>query len=435
MLESTRLREQVNGLEAELRSDRLSILFEGDDNYETRLGERGVKRDKVNVLNDGIIKALDKEDSEAQAAMATHVNKDGWTAELRAFHELGQRTSIVEYMQAGLQQRQLSPGTPEHEYNSHVFGGSWNVGEYPLEMLLDRGEFFDLESWQARQVFEKDMEQRTEITGVVGTAGTPSFVDRLLADSEGAFCRAVYPAVGPGRHSYPIVTGSGNLGTVIARGSAETVAGGITVTTADPTRIQHSFEVARADELQMPGIMSYLANDLRMGLASGLDNKVIDDLVTGLGTAIDTTGSTTVTFGTLMSSIATAVNGRGARYFQEVRVLAGNTSGSGQTTFYAKSAEFFGSASTTPAWEFLTGPNFRASAHMKAAAGGEDEGILILLGPATPRLIVPTWRRGEILRDTGRLQLQGSVTLTGAMYADVVVASTDMHDLISIDTQ
>ena len=224
--------------------------------------------------------------------------------------ELGQRTSIVAYMQAGLQQRQLSPGTPEHEYNSHVFGGNWSVGDYPLEMLLDRSEYFSLEAHHARQVHEGELEQRTEITGVVGTAGNLSFVDRILAGGEGAFCRAVYPAVGPGRHSYPIVTGSADAA-VIARGTGETVAGGLTVTNADPERIQHSYEVARADELQMPGIMGYLAADLRVSLVAGLDNKVIVDLIAGLGTAVHLTGTTTVTQANIVCSVR--YGGRRAR--------------------------------------------------------------------------------------------------------------------------
>ena len=148
MLESTRLQEEVNGLEAELRSDRLSILTEGDDNYETRLGERSAKRDNVNEINKRIIKALVEEDGNAQAAMARHVNTDGWTPELREWRELGQRTSMAEYMRAGIGLRQLSPGTPEHEYNTHLFGNDFNVGDYPVEMLLDRSEFFDLDAHQ-----------------------------------------------------------------------------------------------------------------------------------------------------------------------------------------------------------------------------------------------------------------------------------------------
>ena len=272
--EISALRAKVNQI-PELRSD--------DPEFATKQGERAALVGQLIDLDLKLVEQMDREDLEAQAAMSRSANHDGWTPELREFHELGQRTSIVEYMQAGLQQRQLSPGTPEHEYNSHVFGGQWSVGDYPLEMLLDREEYFSMEARHAAQVREPEMEQRTEITGVVGTAGNLSFVDRIFANSEGAYCRAVYPAVGPGRHSYPIVTGVANVGAAIARGTAETVAGGLTVVNADPERIQHSFEVARSDELQMPGIMAYLANDIRLGLIAGLDKKVITDLETGLG--------------------------------------------------------------------------------------------------------------------------------------------------------
>ena len=136
-----------------------------------------------------------------------------------------------------------------------------------------------MEAWQAAESMRKEQEERTEITGTSNGAGNLSFVDRIMADSEGAYLRAQYPAVGPGRHSFPRVNGTGNLGAVIARGTAETVAGGITIENADAERIQHSWEVARVDELHMPGIMEYLVRDLRMGLMAGLDNKIVDDLV------------------------------------------------------------------------------------------------------------------------------------------------------------
>ena len=64
-----------------------------------------------------------------------------------------------------------------------------------------------------------------------------------------------------------------------------------------------------------------------------------------------------------------------------------------------------------------------------------DELIYVLNRSAAPRLIVPTWRRAEILRDTGRLQLAGTVTLTGAMFATVIVAGTDLWSRRTIETQ
>ena len=32
-----------------------------------------------------------------------------------------------------------------------------------------------------------------------------------------------------------------------------------------------------------------------------------------------------------------------------------------------------------------------------------------------------------MLRDTGRLQLEGTVTITGVMYADVIVVNGNLH--------
>ena len=294
------------------------------------------------------------------------------------------------------------------------------MGDFPLEMLLDRSEVVDLTSGQLERLRYPvaSEEFRTEITGVANTHGNLSFVDRIFADSEGAYLRASYPAVGPGRHSYPIVTGTGDIGTVIARGSAETVAGGITVVDADPERIQASFEVARIDELVMPGVTNYVAGDIRMALGEGLDNKVVDGTVqSGLTERQVGTSGTTMTIATFLGSMAAAVNGRAARSLNEIRVLAGNTSAGSQTTFYSVLASLFAGNINDGVFAILA--NMRASAHMAAAAGGKDNAIYVRTGPAPPRLIVPVWRRARLERDTARLQLQDAITITGVMYADV----------------
>ena len=103
--------------------------------------------------------------------MARDVDTSGFTPEMREFHQLGQRCSMAEYMRAGIALRHLTPGTPEHEYNKHVFGDTFNVGDYPVEMLLDRSEYFNLDAHQAQQVMEPDDEQRTLITGNTREAG------------------------------------------------------------------------------------------------------------------------------------------------------------------------------------------------------------------------------------------------------------------------
>ena len=275
MLDSHRLRGEEITLQNRLNEPQYIEIRSDVEGYETRLGERNALVEQLSGVRLKIITALDKEDGEAQAAMARNVDTSGWTPELREFHQLGQRTSMAEYMRAGIALRQLTPGTPEHEYNKHVFGDTFNVGDYPIEMLLDRSEYFSLDAHQTKQVMEPDDEQRTVITGVVANGGNLTFVDRLLQGSEGAYLRASYPAVGPGRHSYPVFSGS-TTAARIARGTAETPAGGLSVANADPERIQHSYEIARSDELQMPGVLAAAVGDLRMSLVAGLDNRVVD---------------------------------------------------------------------------------------------------------------------------------------------------------------
>ena len=242
---------------------------------------------------------------------------------------------------------------------------------------------------------------------------------------------ARFPAVGPGRHSYPIVSGT-TVAAARSRGTAETPAGGLAIVDADPERVQHSYEYAASDELQIPGVANALASDLRMSLASGLDRKVVRDLISDL-TAVDVTSGTTVTAAGLISAVHGVVDGRAARYFREVRLLAGNSDAASQTTAFERIGALLSAATIDAVFTWMA--DIRASAHMPNASGGEDNIIAIKTGAAPTRLIVPVWRRGSLLRDTGRLQLSGQITLTGVMYADVILVNSDLHTQLRVETQ
>ena len=298
-------------------------------------------------------------------------------------------------------------------------------------MLLDRDEYlgFDPLTWQSLK-HDSD-ETRAIITGIAATHGNPTFVDRLLANSEAAYLMARFPAVGPGRHSYPIVSGSTVAG-VVARDTAETPAGGLTIVNADPSRIQHSYEYAVADELQIPGVANGLADDLRMSLASGLDRKVVRDLISGL-TAVDVTAGTTVTAAGLIAAVHSVVDGAAARYFNEVRLLAGNSDVASQTTAFERIGALLSAATIDAVFTWMA--NIRASAHMPNASGGEDNIIAIKTGTAATRLIAPVWRRGTLLRDPNTQQLKGNIVITGVMYADVIVVNGDVHTQLRVETQ
>ena len=260
---------------------------------------------------------------------------------LREFRAIAQRTTIADYFAATIEGARHVDGHRQGIQRA-LSSGTYAPGDYPLEMLLDRDELlaFDPFTWQSLK-HDSD-ESRAIITGIAGTHGNPTFVDRLLANSEAAYLMARSPAVGPGRHSYPIVTGS-TVAAETARDTAETPAGGLTIVNSDPSRIQHSYEYAVADELQIPGVANGLSDDLRMSLASGLDRKVVRDLISGL-TAVDVTAGTTVTAAGLIAAVHSVVDGRAARYFGDVRLLAGNGTAASQTSaFRADWGTAFGS--------------------------------------------------------------------------------------------
>ena len=374
--------------------------------FGTANGRRSVEQ--MNGVNERLIAALQKEDTEAQAAVATNADTSGWTHELREFRKLGQRVTIRDYVAAATEERHVDGAAKE--YNEHVFG-TYAQGDYPLEMLLDRDEYFDMDSrtWGTLVTDEK----RAEITGTSATGGNLSFADRLLANSEAAYIGASFPTVGPGRHSYPIVSGTTVAG-VIARGTAETPAGGLSIQSADPERIQHSYEYAAADELQMPGIANALASDLRASLMSGLDNKVVDDAYTATAAAVSATAITRQTMAKIFGAFGHAVNGIGARDVREVRLMvAQNVYADAAALSIANVGHFF---------TLMPHDRYRASAHLENLYG-----LAYRTGSNIRRLLVPVWRRGTLLRDTGRLQLAGTVTLTGVMYADVILVNVDQH--------
>ena len=380
-----------------------------------------------------MITALEKEAADVDAASAANADTSGWTPERRAFRDMYQAADVGKYVVAAAEGREIRDGA-EYEYNKHVLQG-FTVGDIPLEMFLDRTQQVQLgpEGIAEIRTPVNEMEYRTEVTGPDASHGTPTWMARLFADSEGTYLRASYPAVGPGRHSYPIVTGTGNLGTSYARGGSETAAGGLTITDASPGRIQHSFEYSSVDELAMPGIGAYLASDIRGGLVAGLDNKTVDDLITAL-TAVDVTSGTTVTAAGLIAAVHQLVDGRGAFYYTDINLLSGNNDATSQTTSHERIGALIAAATFEGVFNWLG--RIRASAHMTAASGGEDNIIAVKTRPSPPRLIVPVWRRAQLLRSQAAAdQRAGTILLTGVMFADVILVNTDLHTQLRVETQ
>ena len=205
MIDSDRLKIEEIRLQEKVNSPNLLEIRSDASDAEQRIGERNALTEQLSQKRLEIIKAMEKEDREAQAAMARHVDTDGWTPELKEFRGIAQQATLREHFAAVVESRNVTGATKE--YNDHVLGPHAR-GEYPLELLLDRDQLLDFDPLTWQSLKHDPDEERAIVTGVAATHGIPTFVDRLLASSEAAYLRATFPAVGPGRHSYPVVSGT-----------------------------------------------------------------------------------------------------------------------------------------------------------------------------------------------------------------------------------
>ena len=200
-LKSLELSRRASEMETENAEMRLAINGMEPDaaDRETKHAEYTAKlQGQLDVMKQRDA-ALDEEDKAAQLAMATNVDTGGFTPQLRDFRALAQRTSIVKYMEATVAEKRATGA--EAEYNDEVFGGNWQQGDYPLEMLLDRGEYTALTANAIHDM--QNEEKRTLITGVVAGSENESYIARLLADGDGTYLGASYPSVGPGQAQLP----------------------------------------------------------------------------------------------------------------------------------------------------------------------------------------------------------------------------------------
>ena len=422
MLESQKIEIERIKLQQKLNAPRLVEMRATDEDFETRMGERKAHQEQLAGLNENLITAYQREDQEAQAAMSSRADTTGWTPELRELHTVAQRTSFHDYFESVVSELPLKGAA--REYSEHVFT-RWSPGEFPLEMLLDRDEPWTPKDYEGFVKSSKDDEERAEITGTSATAGNLTWAMRLFGMGEAAYMGAQMPAVGPGRHSYPIISGA-TTAAAIARGGTEAPAGGLSIATADPERIQHSYEYGAVDEVQMPGIANALASDLRDSLMAGLDAKVITDLIAGAGTVRPTATAVIETLSFFLGRFGLVVDGKVAYDVRDVRALIGTIETSNVSSYTILAAS---SIANVAHW-FTMPDGFhatvRGSAHIPVAmAGNQDVLFYGMRGPA--RLMVPIWRRGQLLRDTGRLQLNNEVTLTGVMYADVILVNSDPY--------
>ena len=428
MLDSQRI--QIDRIKLQRKINEIPEMRDDDPEVETRMAERRVLVDQLLGIDEKLIAAMEQEDKDAQAAMARHVDTDGMTAELRAFRDLAQKTDFETYFKAAVQGNEIREGA-EREYNQHVFGNFWGLGDIPLEMFLDRDEHVEPEV--LKHVNErwgsKEYEKRTAVTGTANNAANLTYVERLFADSDAVYLGTSMPAVGPGRHSFPIVGSTvASQATAVARGTTQTPAGGITIVNADPESIRAAFTIANVDELVMPGIGAYLQSDIRAHLMSGLDAKVITDAVTGLS-ATEIADTATITLSKTFGKFAASVDGVAAKTVQDVRMLVGTTPDTNRSTYSKVGGQSISNIGHF--FNLIPHDRFRGSPHFAAPVSDDQAAIAYRTAPprGTRGIVAPVWRRVNLLRDPFSESDADLTSFRGTLYADVVIASTQQHVL------
>lgn len=430
MLDSIRLKLEEKAILDKLNEPRfLEIRMDADD-AQARVEERTTLNESLSAKRLEIIVAQDKEQLDVQAAMARNLDTEGWTPEKRDFRDLAQKTEFERYFRAAVQGTEIREGA-EYEYNKHVFGNDWGIGDLPLEMFLDRDEHVahDVIEHVKERYGSAEYEKRTAITGTSNAAGNLTYVDRLFADSDAAYLGTSFPAVGPGRHSFPIVSGTvASQATAVARGGQQIPAGGITIANADPESIRAAFTVANVDELVMPGIGAYLQSDIRAHLMSGLDNKVIDDAVTALSAVASahTDDTVMITLAKLFQKFGQTVDGIAAKSVNDVRFLVGSSPAA--TSTYAVCSALV-EASVGNFFTLVPHDRFRASPHFADVASDAQYAIAYRTAPprGTRGIVSPVWRRVNLISDPFSQSDRDQTSFRGTLYADVIVASTQQH--------
>ena len=443
MLKSQTMTLKIGELEAE--TTRLKIKANDErfvnadpekTGYEALMGEHRAVNKELGEKQSELLTSYqernvywENEAKDISVALASEVKmpSDMWTPELREFRELAQKVSIIDYFSAAERSRAATGAAGE--YNEAVFGAN-REGDFPIEMLHEREDVLKVGADFWNDV--KETEHRTALTGTGVNAGaSTSYVSQLFSTTESAFMGASFPAVGVGDHSYPIFSKVTTAGDFARAGSEGTPVGSLTINTATNRRLQATMEITGEDENRIPNIAGMLVSHLRAQIQSELDEYGIDELVSAQGTLTDTT--TDETLAAFLTRIGNVVDGLRARNIAEVRGLLGGKAGGTRNTVFGHIAGLTLASGGSQFTELprLSDPNyFRASQHLPGTDAGDDGRVMFAGTSPTVnlrRFIVPIWRRGEILRDTGVGQLGGIRRYTIAMFAAVEITATDQH--------
>ena len=133
-----------------------------------------------------------------------------------------------------------------------------------------------------------------------------------------------------------------------------------------------------------------------------------------------TAPATEATLVTYLSAFSGQVDGIHAYDWTQVRLLVGT-----ETYHHALPLTI---ANIGIGFNMLPADRFRASSHIPAAVGDDQNAVAYRIGSGMPpRLYAPVWRGMSLIRDIYTGRREGKVGLTAAMFTNVQLTNQDTH--------
>ena len=398
-LEIAKMEQRIEDL-PEIRADQ--------EDFETRFNEGQALQKDLIALFKGKDEATEQEDRDAQAAIRRDADTDGWDPELREQQQLLSRVSLMDVLRAATTDTFPGPETPFGEYRSHILAPSPEdrPGTFPLELLLPR---------EGRMEMLPDELRAVTVLAANTNVNQASVAARIFGNGDAAYIGGRFVPASGAAATFPVIT-STTLGVSIADGTDETIAAGtIALKRLVPLRIQRALEWYEREFLEGTGFEAALSTDLIQSIGAGLDNIAVDTTISEL--TAPTAPTTDADLADFIAAYAKAVDAKAARSIEEVRLLVG-------TRVYGH-AFTTSVASIVTAYQLLPRDRFRASANIANAA--DSHAIAYRTGQGPSRLVIPVWRRAQLLRDPFTAAAGGIMRLWATMYANAGLLDEATH--------
>ena len=346
--------------------------------------------------------AIIAEDEDASRAETRRGDDDAETAELRS---LQGRVTLGRFLQCFADGEQLSGA--ERELTEH-------------RGLTVSG---NVVPWDAFLPPAPPAELRADVVTPAPASGNPTnpteIIGRVFARTAARRLGVMMPSVPIGQVSYPVLTTGQTAEFVEPDGAKEAAAGSFTPNVLTSVRLQARVQFRIEDLMTTPGLESAHRSDLTMSLGDQLDKQIVSAgnarvrgfLATAAngGIADYANPGDVIDFAGAAEQAARGVDGIYAGGEDEISWVIGVTS-------YAKLAGLIQDNDSTSATERLRRilRDFMASAHIPAAAGNVQSGILAKLGAADGGMnaVAPIWEGVKLIRDEVTNAASGLIQVT-----------------------